>query len=79
MSRAVDRSIAHVAKALGDQTSSAQFIVATRGRKVDGLACCIDQTCCSISRMLGTISHVNPRYTHVSVTMTMNIGFPMRG
>jgi hypothetical protein len=30
----------------------AQFIVATRGRKVDCLACCIDQTCCSINSIL---------------------------
>src|SRR5262249_37603138 len=30
----------------------AQFIVATRGRKVDCLASCTDQTCCSISSIL---------------------------
>jgi hypothetical protein len=30
----------------------AQFIVATRGRKVDCLARCRDQTCCSISSIL---------------------------
>jgi hypothetical protein len=31
---------------------SAQFIVATRGRKVDCLASYTDQTCCSISSIL---------------------------
>ena len=35
-----------------DQNLIAQFIVATRGRKVDCLACCIDQTCCSINSIL---------------------------
>jgi site-specific recombinase XerD len=33
-------------------TDIAQFIVATRGRKVDCLARLCDQTCCSISSIL---------------------------
>ena len=34
------------------QNILAQFIAATRGRKVDCLASCTDQTCCSISSIL---------------------------
>src|SRR5262249_55329731 len=35
-----------------EQKLFAQFLVATRGRKVDCLACCIDQTCCAINSIL---------------------------
>jgi hypothetical protein len=37
---------------LGWDTNFAQFIAATRGRKVDCLASYTDQTCCAISSIL---------------------------
>jgi len=37
---------------LVSKTALAQFITATRGRKVDCLARCTDQTCCAISSIL---------------------------
>jgi hypothetical protein len=37
---------------LVSKTALAQCITATRGRKVDGLARCTDQTCCAISSIL---------------------------
>ena len=39
-------------RAQARQSVVAQFITATRGRKVDCLASCTDQTCCSVSSIL---------------------------
>jgi hypothetical protein len=52
--QAVDRTLRPNDETTGEEREAqfAQFIVATRGRKVDCLARYTDQTCCSISSIL---------------------------
>jgi hypothetical protein len=48
----------------------AQFLVATRGRKVDCLARCIDQTCCSINSIRGFFKTVSLHLAFIEVYVT---------